>query len=118
MKKNSLSRDKILKSKLLIDNLFVEGKSLSSYPIRLVYSEKKEINQSFLTSFSVSKRRFKRAVDRNRIKRLMREAFRLQQDKISNKKNIQMMWIYTGKKLPEYNEIFMNIGKILDKINN
>lgn len=67
-----------LKSKKLIERLFNEGKSLTIYPLRLVYLKTEFEDQSILkTGVSVSKRLHKTAVARNRIKRLLREAYRL-----------------------------------------
>ncbi len=116
MKINSLKRNKILKSKKQIDDLFVSGNSIGIFPIRLIYNIDNELDSNFLTAFSVSKKKFKRAVDRNRIKRLMRESFRLQQKNIPTKKGLIMMWIYTGKKLPVYDEIYQTFEKIIDEL--
>lgn len=67
-----------LKSKKLIAQLFAEGKSVSAYPLRLVYLKTEFSDGAKIkTSVSVPKRQFKKAVDRIRIKRLMREAYRL-----------------------------------------
>jgi ribonuclease P protein component len=67
-----------LKSKKLIEQLFTEGKSITCYPLRLVYLKTKFEDKSLLkTGVSVSKRLHKTAVARNRIKRLLREAYRL-----------------------------------------
>ena len=64
-----------LKSKKLIERLFNEGKSLTVYPLRLIYLKTEFEDQSILkTGVSVSKRLQKTAVARNRIKRLLREA--------------------------------------------
>jgi ribonuclease P protein component len=67
-----------LKSKKLIEQIFTEGKALTVYPLRLVYIKTDFEDESILkTSVSVSKRLHKTAVARNRIKRLLREAYRL-----------------------------------------
>lgn len=69
----------------------------------------------------VSTKNFKKAVDRNRVKRLAREAYRLQK-KILEKKLIEansyltVFFIYTGKELPEYKDINDKIGKVLNKL--
>ena len=64
-------------SKKRIDGLFSGGRSLSAYPIRAIYAPKEEDGEPVEVLVSVSKRHFKRAVDRNRLKRLIREAYRL-----------------------------------------
>lgn len=67
-----------LKSQKLIEQLFSEGKSVSAFPLRMVYLKTEfEDDVKFKTGVSTSKRNFKKAVDRNRIKRLLREAYRL-----------------------------------------
>jgi len=72
------SRKDKLKSKKLIEQLFTEGKAVTAYPLRLVYLKTDfEDGSQLKTSVSVSKRLHKTAVARNRIKRLLREAYRL-----------------------------------------
>jgi len=116
IKNNSLKRNKILKSKIEIDQLFTNAQSISSYPVRLVFLLDQDSKLDYKTSFSVSKRRFKRAVDRNRIKRLLREAFRTQQHKLEPT-GIKMMWMYTGKNMPTYAIIYNAIEKLLIELN-
>lgn len=67
-----------LKSKKTIDLLFSKGKSVSKFPLRLVYVALEEENDAKTTvGVSVSKKHFKHAVDRNYYKRILREAYRL-----------------------------------------
>lgn len=67
-----------LKSKKHIEQLFNEGKAVTVFPLRLVYLKTEfEDNTTIKTGVSVSKRLHKTAVARNRIKRLLREAYRL-----------------------------------------
>ena len=67
-----------LKSKKTIDLLFSKGKSVSKFPLRLVYVTLDEENDAKTTvGVSVSKKHFKHAVDRNYYKRILREAYRL-----------------------------------------
>ncbi|MEI6866119.1 ribonuclease P protein component [Flavicella sp.] len=74
-----------LKSKKAIEQLFVEGISVSSYPLRMVFL-KKEHNALFPLKLGVSvpKRKVNKAVDRNRIKRVLREIYRLNKYDFSN----------------------------------
>lgn len=71
-------KDERLCSKKLIDTLFGGGKkSLSAYPLRLVYTTVEQRTQApVAVMMSVSKRHYKHAVDRNRAKRQLREAYR------------------------------------------
>ena len=62
-----------LKSKTTIDLMFREGKSVSKYPLRLVYAKSTfGENPEFKMGVSVSKKYFKEAVDRNYFKRVLR----------------------------------------------
>lgn len=94
-------KEEKLKSRKQIEQLFREGKSISIYPLRLLWIPKN--NQRYLQSgVSVSSRYFKHAVDRNKIKRRMREAYRLQKhllEQTLTEKNLQysLFWIYTAK---------------------
>lgn len=115
-----------LKSRKQIEQLFKEGKSFSNFPFRVVYVFVNEDTAILQAGFSVSTRYFKKAVDRNRIKRLMREAYRLQKNTLYNAvvasaKKLNVFFIYTGNELPEYELIFEKMGasvKRLQKITN
>ncbi len=71
-----LGQKERLKSAKSIEHLFSEGKAISAYPLRLVFVSKPNSTVPMQCAFSVSKRHFKKAVDRNRIKRLLRESYR------------------------------------------
>lgn len=67
-----------LKSRTVIGQMFAEGKSVGKYPLRLVYMPLETDGTAALKmGVSVSKKHFKKAVDRNYYKRLLREAYRL-----------------------------------------
>lgn len=71
--------------------------------------------------FTVSARNFKKAVDRNQVKRLMRESYRIQKNNLKNileenHKNLAVFFIYTGIELPKYNDIFDKMGSALKRI--
>ena len=78
-----LKKTERLCSKKAIDTLFTctDSKSLSAYPIRVVYRHTEEAGIRILVS--VSKKRFRHAVDRNRVKRQLREAYRLNKHLLS-----------------------------------
>jgi ribonuclease P protein component len=90
-----------LKSKKAIEQLFSEGKSISAYPLRLVYVENSE---TLKVGVSVSKRNFKKAVDRIRIKRLLREAYRLNKQQLVEKNisSYSIMLLYMHKEMPTF----------------
>jgi len=105
-----------LKSRKLIKQLFENGKAISIYPLRLIYL-KVEHESNFLlqTGVSVSKRNFKLAVDRNRIKRMMREVYRLNKNMLYESLDDKyiFMFIYLGKTEIEYNKLDDKMKKLM-----
>ena len=106
-----------LKSQKLIEQLFSEGKSVSAYPLRMVYLKTEfEDDTQFKTGVSASKRNFKKAVDRNRIKRLLREAYRLNKATYFN--NISscytLMILYIGKDGTDFASVDKKMKQLLD----
>ena len=75
---NRLRKPERLKKKKIIEKMFAGGsRSFSIFPLRVVWLPVEELDVQASILISVSKRRFKRAVKRNRIKRQIREAYRL-----------------------------------------
>ena len=106
-----------LKSKKQIESLFSEGNSTKAFPIILVSKKEKSLQTPVKVGFSVSKRRFKHAVDRNKIKRLMREYFRKNKYLFHPQKNEPqlLMFIFVGKTLPNYKSIEFAMNKLSKK---
>ena len=97
-----------LKSKKLIDLLFAEGKSVSKYPLRLVYVPVElENDEKIKFGVSVSKKHFKKAVDRNYYKRLLRECYRLNKALLLDnlEKPYVMMFFYQSKDKMSFTEM-------------
>ena len=117
----TLKKDDKLKSRKTIEQLFKEGKSFSNFPFRVLWKFNETSAASLQTGFAASSKHFKKAVDRNRIKRLMREAYRLQKTDLHNQlkqqqKSIAVFFIYVGKELPEYNFIFEKTNHVLVRL--
>jgi len=103
----SYPKNEKLKSRKTIDLLFTEGKSVSKYPLRLVYTPLQESDEKLKFGVSVSKKHFKKAVDRNYFKRLLRECYRLNKNLIVDKieQPIAVMFFYQTKERLSYQEI-------------
>ena len=96
-----------LKSRKTIDLLFSEGKSVSKYPLRLVYAPTEGANEKVVFGVSVSKKYFKNASDRNYLKRVLRECYRLNKHLLheNTDKPYAFMFFYQTNELLSYQEI-------------
>lgn len=115
------SKKEKLKSKKLIDQMFAEGQSVSAFPLRMVYKSAAFEDQIIAkTGVSVSKRNFKTAVDRNRIKRLLRESYRLNKANYFNNLTTQyaLMILYIGKDKPTFTEVDTKMNQLFEKFLN
>ena len=123
----TLGKNERLKSRKAIDQLFTAGKSFSLFPFKIIYknepaSEQRSItNDQLKCAFSVSKRHFKKAVYRNRIKRLMREAYRLQKMELQNllqqnNGSLAVFILYVNNELPEYTMMVSKMSAVLKKL--
>ena len=97
----SFHKTERLNSKIIFDELITTGSTIKKYPFILVW-KKLNVDQSYpiRIAFSVSKKRFPLAVDRNEIKRKIREAYRIKKSDIyaSINNNYAVLLIYTPKK--------------------
>lgn len=115
--KFTLGKAERLKSRKLIGKLFEEGSSLKAYPFKLVYLKTTHTSEfSVQAAFSVPKRRFKKAVDRNRIKRLLKEAYRLEKHIVYEGVDDSFIFMITfiGKEEPAFIDVKKNIHKLLN----
>lgn len=122
---NTFSKNEKLCSTKTIDALFSSGSSFIAYPLRVVFSlaeEPDENNRLASVLVSVPKRKFKRAVKRNRIKRLIREAYRLNKSNIldllqQKTKRIDIAFLYLNDELPQYEDIEKAMRKAFTILN-
>jgi ribonuclease P protein component len=117
----SYPKNEKLKSHKTIDRLFSEGKSVSKYPLRLVYVENtdEQNSEKVLMGVSVSKKYFKKAVDRNYFKRVLRECYRLNQNLLKEnlEKPYAFMFFYQTKEKLSYQEIEEKTIQLFQKFN-
>jgi ribonuclease P protein component len=130
-KQLTLGKMERLKSRKQIEQLFKEGKRISIPPYRVYYLLNALFNAqqamfNIQLGVGVPGKVFKKAVDRNRIKRLTREAWRLQKnDAVANGlkeklrvagKHLDVFLIYTGKELPDFKMVKEKVGVVLKKL--
>ena len=129
-KQFTLGKNERLKSRKQIEQLFKSGQRFVCPPFRIFYTfqndQQAPVNSSgeqvFLQAgFGASSRNFKKAVDRNRIKRLTRESYRLQKNALQNNlkeqnRKLNVFFIYNGKELPLYADIYNSVNTALTKL--
>ncbi len=96
---------------------------MSAFPVKVLYDFVENTSVTLQAGVTTSSRKFKKAVERNRVKRVLREAYRLQKPLLQQaleKQSISLalFFIYTGKDLPVYAEVYKKMGIILQKLEN
>ena len=122
--RNTFKKHDRLKSSLSIETLYRENHYIVLYPLKCYYafSERNENESAMRVSFTVPKKTFKNAVARNKLKRRMREAYRLNFRKIwetemqQNNKQLKLFFIYIGKDIFDYNSIEKNMVVLMNKL--
>jgi len=117
MEQFTLKKSERLSQKKLIQELFDKGSSFYLYPFKVLFlRNERPVNQVMA---SVPKSIFKRAVDRNTIKRRIREGYRLNKPKLGSDKFFSIAYIYTAKEiLPSafiHQKIVLSFDKLIDK---
>ena len=106
-KEFSYNKQEKLKSKKQIDHVFKSGKSFTVFPVKVFFVFTDEQDNIIKTGVGVSSRFFKKAVHRNRIKRLLREAYRTEKLPLhaflnNNDKKLTVFLLFIDKTIPEY----------------
>lgn len=89
--------------------------------MKVLYDFTQDASIPLQAGVTVSSRNFKKAVERNRVKRILREAYRLQKLPLQHtleeqKRSLALFFIYTGRELPVYIEVYKKMGIILQKL--
>lgn len=95
-----------LKSSLRIKNIVLQRRFVYSFPVKCFYKVG-AVEKGAKVAMIVSKKRFPHATDRNRVKRLMREAYRLNRHQLQlpDHCGLEMCWMYVGGELPTYLQV-------------
>ena len=113
----TLTKEERVSGKRLIDDLFTGGnsRSLVAFPIRLVYMQVEKDHPQAQILVSVSKRYFKKAVKRNRVKRQIREAYRKNKHLLPQQsgKCFVMAFIWLDDHLPSSEAVERKVVKLL-----
>ena len=123
MKQFTLGKKERLKSRKQIDQLFGEGKNFPLSPFRIYYRlmPLKADSSTLQFGAGVSAKNFKRAVDRNRIKRQLRECYREEKEKLyefisAANKQYALMIVFTNKNTVPFNELMEKLAAVIQRL--
>ena len=114
----TLKKSEILKHKKVIKGLFESGTSFIIYPIKIIFEIKSEGQHQVL--FSVPKKTFKKAVERNKIRRRLREAYRLNKHILdqNDKAKLNIVYIYISEQILPFEILQEKMIESLEKLAN
>jgi ribonuclease P protein component len=118
----SYGKEEKLKGRKLLEGLFSGGKSFTIFPLKVFYLVPKEPLDFYVkVGVGASSRNFKKAVDRNRVKRLLREAYRTEKLPLhlflqENNRQVAVFILYIDKTLPEYKTVKAKMPVVLQRL--
>lgn len=117
----SQGRERSLKRKVVMDRVFAEGHNAKSFPLISRFAKVTQDGSApSRVAFTVSKKRFRRAVDRNRVKRLMRESWRNLRSPfeglMSDQEQCAVVLIFVGKDIPSQEAMDKAMSRLLSKM--
>ena len=121
VKQFSYNKKEKLKRRKQLEALFINGTTFTIFPIKVFYKEFEVQDNIIKAGVGASRKNFKKAVDRNRIKRLLRETYRTEKAGLlnylrQNKKQIALFFLYIDKSLPEYNSLKQKMQQAIEKL--
>jgi len=122
--RNTLGAGARLKREKDLETLFRTGKAFSAFPLKAIWllttPRAGEEAMPVKAAFSAPKKRFRKAVQRNRVKRLMREAWRLQKKvleaAVPEAQQFHVFLIFTGPELPDFGTVHAATAKVLARL--
>jgi ribonuclease P protein component len=120
----SYNKTEKLKSRKQMEMIFAKGKSFLVFPVKVFYMQVEgEMDAPIKVGVGASSKVFKKAVDRNRVKRLLREAYRLNKIPLhefvqANNKQVAVFMLYIDKTLPQMPQLQTKMPLVIDKLIN
>src|SRR5690554_5038098 len=124
MENNKFKKEERLCNKRLINVLYESGSSFILYPYKVVFHPANELAFPAQVLIAVPKRRFKRAVDRNLLKRRIREVYRVNKQNLLyeflNQQQVKVLFSiqYIGKEIHDFSFIELKLKEVLFKLQN
>ena len=124
--KKTLKKSEILCSHKQIEYLLQHGYGFVEYPFKITWRKVQQSDQPVKVAFSVPKKKYKKAVHRNLLKRRMREAYRQNKEDllkhlISENQNIHLFFVYIDKEIRDYHsintKIIVTLSRLIKEIN-
>jgi ribonuclease P protein component len=117
----SYGKKEKLKSRKELDALFNGGKSFLVFPVKVLYAYTDATSAAVKTGVGVSSRYFKKATDRNRVKRLLRETYRTEKAPLleviqTQSLSLNVFLLYVDKSLPEYTNLKKVMNTVIQKL--
>jgi len=121
MRKFTLGRDERLRGKIAVSRLFgAKNNAVVSFPFRAHWLSSHQTNGNIRVLFVASSRRYRKAVARNRIKRVMRELYRLNREPlqtvVKDTHGLDIALMYIGPETITYNDVLPRFEKLINKI--